>query len=221
MKRTVRTIFLLLLLTPTLAAAVDFRERIAKGTALHDQGRYEEAIAIYREVLRQDPGNGPALYELLDLSLAKSGAFEECVKVGEQGLKLAPVFRLPFYLTEGNCLDKAGKAEDAVQVYTRGLAEFPTDSPLAFNCAITQFHLHRLKQARDLLKISLAGRAAMLRRISCWPRSTTRVDTRYPLCSPPCAFSPWSRRASGPRWEPAWRARLSTGASRGTRKRRP
>jgi len=157
MKRAMQTAILLLLLTPTLAAAVDFQEMIAKGTALHDQGRYEEAIAIYREVLRQDPENGVALYEL-DLSLAKSGAFEECIKVGEQGLKLAPVFREHFYITEGNCLDQAGKAEEAVKLYTRGLAEFPTDSPLAFNCAITQFHLHRLKEARDLLKISLAGR---------------------------------------------------------------
>ncbi len=157
MTRAVRTIFLLLLFTPALGAAVDFQAMIAKGTALHDQGRYEEAIAIYREVLRQDPENGVALYEL-DLSLLNSGAFEECVKVGESGLKLAPSFRPRFYLNEGNCLDRAGKAEEAVKVYSRGLAEFPADSPLAFNCAVTQFHLHRLKEARDLLKISLAGR---------------------------------------------------------------
>jgi len=152
-----RTALLVLLLVPAAVAAADVRELINKGTVLHDQGRYQEAIAVYREILRQDPENEMALYELT-FSLFSAGATEECIKTADQGLKSGRQFRAQFYTMQANCLDTAGATAKAVDVYQRGLSEFPEDPGLAFNLAVTQFRLGRVTEAKDLFKVAIAGR---------------------------------------------------------------
>lgn len=151
------TTLLLLLLLPVAAEAADVKDLIRQGTVLHDQGHYTEAIALYRDALRQDPGNEEAMYELA-FSLSASGDLAGCSGSAEAALKAAKKLRAPLYALQAACLDDAGEAAKAVEVYTRGSAEFPTDPGLAFNFAVTQLRLGRAAEAKDLAKTAIAGR---------------------------------------------------------------
>lgn len=157
MKMLNRVVLLLALASPALADTADFKQMITRGIALHDQGRYEEAIAIYRDVLRQDPENETAMYELT-YSLLASRAFEECATLAEKALKTSKTRRALFYTVAGNCLDSAGSGDKAVEIYKRGLSEFPTEPGLAFNLGVTQYRLERFKEAQQLAKISIRAR---------------------------------------------------------------
>jgi predicted TPR repeat methyltransferase len=152
-----RTALLALFVCPAIAAAADVKDLIRQGTALHDQGRYAEAIAAYREVLKQDPKNVTALYELA-FSLGESGALDECVATAERGLKLTKELRAAFHTLEGNCLDTAGKTAKAVKAYARGLEESPGNPGVAFNWGLAEIRLGHLGEARRLLKISIQAR---------------------------------------------------------------
>ncbi len=141
------------------AAAETANQKIRRGVALHDQGRYQEAARLYREVLQEDENHSQALYELA-LSLNAYGDYAECAKVGSQALGKAKEYRLHLFMVTGSCYDLAGEDEKAVEIFQKGRQEFPEDSRLAFNFAVTQFQLNRPREARELAKVSIAGRPA-------------------------------------------------------------
>lgn len=147
----------LLLSLPALAKDEKVLETVRRGIALHDAGRYEEAIAAYREALRIEPDSPLALYELA-MTLNSSGNHEECVRIGDQALKKAKELRPELYTVTGNCLDHAGNPKRAVKIYKKGLKEFPNDANLAFNYAVTEFGQERYPEARKLIEIAIAER---------------------------------------------------------------
>src|SRR5687768_5854252 len=68
-------ILLLLLLGIPMLAAAD--PRIADGIALHNAGKYDEAIAKYKEVLADAPGDALATYEIA-FALQAKGDYAAC-----------------------------------------------------------------------------------------------------------------------------------------------
>ena len=53
------------------AADLDVEARMREGIRLHDAGRFDAAIAVYEEILREQPSNSKVLYEAGYSSLAK------------------------------------------------------------------------------------------------------------------------------------------------------
>jgi tetratricopeptide (TPR) repeat protein len=139
----------------TLSAADD--PRIAEGVALHDAGRYDEAIAKYRAILADDPKNEMAAYELA-LSATAKGDDALCIATIEPLAKKKGRFQAPMLTVLGNCFDHAGQADRAIDAYRRGVKIAPDDANLLYNYAVTLAARGRNEDARQALKKALAVR---------------------------------------------------------------
>jgi tetratricopeptide (TPR) repeat protein len=157
MRRTLTIGLLLFASTSAQSGAATVQEMISKAVALHDAKRYEEAVALYRDVLLLEPANETAAYELV-FSLFAGGRLEECAASAETALTWGKRYRPELFSQQASCFDDLGKVDEALRVCGIGLAEFPRDSNLAFNCALARLRRRELPAARELLKTSLAGR---------------------------------------------------------------
>ncbi len=211
----VRFLVLLALWMPVFAESLDPGKLIERGVLLHDQKRYAEAIASYREALRQEPTNPTALYELA-FSLSATGDFDQCVQTAKRARKAAKRIVAGLFALEGNCLDSRGSSKQAAKVYRRGLAAFPDDPDLAYNFGVSEFELGQYRHARQLAKVSIQARpnhpSSHLLIAKAYAAENYRVPALY------AALRFLSLEPAGPRAEEAAalaRANLNHGVSRG------
>ncbi|MCA8830893.1 tetratricopeptide repeat protein [Hymenobacter pini] len=132
--------FVALLLLATLSAqaqTTSSQELVQQGVALHDQGKYDEAVLRYKEALKQDPANTTARYELA-LTCNVLGRNEEAVELCKQLLKQNYTPSAGFYSTYGNALDGLQQPKEAAKIYQEGLKRYPNDGGLHFNLGVTQ-----------------------------------------------------------------------------------
>ena len=134
---------------PLIAAEND--PRIQQGTALHDQGKYDEAIAIYKAILADDPSNVLAAYEMA-FSYQGKGDFASCRALLEPRIGTKGPMQAAMYTILGNCLDGAGESDKAIATYRKGLKLAPNDGQLLYNLAFTLTSQRKYDEARDLLK---------------------------------------------------------------------
>ncbi|HEV8239680.1 MAG TPA: tetratricopeptide repeat protein [Thermoanaerobaculia bacterium] len=108
---------------------------IQEGQSLHDAGRYDEAIARYRQALALEPGNATALYELAFSYHAKKD-YAHCLEATREGLKHPEDQGARLYSQQGTCLDDAGRGAEAVTAYREGLTKYAHDGHLRYNYAV-------------------------------------------------------------------------------------
>lgn len=121
---------------------------VKEGIALHDQGKYEEALGKYDAALKLDSNNFTALAEKA-VTYTAMKRYEESL---QQARKLMTQFkgnrRLGnTYVTAGNTLDLMQKPDQALAMYDDGIKEFPDYYHLYFNKAITLSNLKRYDEA--------------------------------------------------------------------------
>jgi len=108
---------------------------ISEGTALHDAGRYDEAIARYLQALGLDPDDSTARYELAFSYHAKKD-YARCLEATRVGLREPGDNEARLYSIAGNCLDDSGRNDEAVATYREGLGKHPDDARLRYNLAV-------------------------------------------------------------------------------------
>jgi tetratricopeptide (TPR) repeat protein len=153
------TPFLPAILLPLCLSAQDPKGAdalVREGIGLHDEGRYPQALAKYREALEQDSINFNALYEQ-SLTLFHMGDHAGCVELAERTLDLhgASDGVEQVYIALGNSLDLLGRPDDALKAYERGLAIAPGFFMLHFNRGITYSRLQRMDDAVESFKRSI------------------------------------------------------------------
>jgi tetratricopeptide (TPR) repeat protein len=137
--------------TPTASTA---SQELAINAAidLHDQGKYDEAIARYQEVLKQSPDNVLALFEL-GFSHAAKKEYQKTLEVAQKGTEYKSDLLAMFYDLMGTTLDSMGEPQRAIVAYTRGTELVPNESSLFYNMAVTyQESLKDAERARQALK---------------------------------------------------------------------
>lgn len=135
--------------------AEDARALKQQGIALHDDGKYEEAIATYRRALELAPGDPGLIFEI-SLSLQGAGRFQECARNAERHLKKAGRLEVDYYSLIASCRDLGGDPKGAAKLFDKGLKKFPDNVNLLLNAGVTRLRLDEPAKAKELLKRAAA-----------------------------------------------------------------
>ena len=126
------------------------------GIDLHDQGKYDEAIARYQEVLKQNPDNMTALFELAFSQAAKKD-YQTSLETAAKGTQYKSDLLPMFYDVMASTLDLMGEPQRAIDTYKRGIELAPDASMLYLNMAVTyQESLKNNEQSMVWLKKAVA-----------------------------------------------------------------
>ncbi len=137
-------------LTP-VASTEDQARLIREGIVLHDNKNYDGAIRKYEEVLKENPHNVEAIYEM-GYSYSEKQDHKQSLEIAYRGARYKSELRVGFYLLAGNSLDLLGQAEKAIDVYKAGIKLMPNASLLHFNLGITYANSRKLAEARKSFK---------------------------------------------------------------------
>lgn len=126
--------------------------------ALHDAGKYDEAISLYDKVLAENPNSTMALYEK-SLSLYTKGDKAKAVETAYIGTQYISDQLALFYSTIANYLDDAGKPDEAIKVYRQAENILKDDigvghhlSTIYFNMAIAYYQQRKFVESKAELK---------------------------------------------------------------------
>jgi tetratricopeptide (TPR) repeat protein len=115
------------------------RELTAKGVELFDQGKYDEAIAKYKEALSIDKNSTVANYELAYTYMVIK-KYEEGVKYSTIVIEQNTNNIHESYGVLGSCLDMLGEPKKAIATFKEGLKRFPNSNLLNYNLAVTAYN---------------------------------------------------------------------------------
>lgn len=142
--------------TRTATASTSQQEAAVRtGIGLHDQGKFDEAIAVYEGILKESPGNMMALYELA-YSLGEKKDYAKSIAAARRGTEYRSEQLPQFYDLLGSAYDQMGDPRKAVEAYRQGVRVVPGAGILYYNMGVT--YLESLKepdQARRALEQAL------------------------------------------------------------------
>lgn len=122
-----------------------------EGKSLHDQGKYDEAINKYQEVLKQNPDNVLAIYEMAFSYFIKKD-YNKALEIGLKGAQYKSDSLIDYYILIGNTYDLIGQTEKAIEVYEKGIKLDPQKVGLHYNLAVTFFKQNKIDKAKKSLK---------------------------------------------------------------------
>jgi Flp pilus assembly protein TadD len=127
---------------------------IDEGTALSDQGKYDEAIAKYKPIMDKHPNNVPVLAKMASTYFA-AAKYDDAVKIATQGSHIKSDYQPQFYMILGNSLDKLGKTDEAITALKQALEVLPENALIHFNLAALLSNSGAFDDARSHLKTAL------------------------------------------------------------------
>ena len=126
---------------------------INEGVALHDRGDFDGAIRRYEEVLKENPQNVLALYEM-SYSYYQKRDFQKSLELSYKTAQFKSDLVPRIYVQIGSCLDELGDPKNAIETYRSALKIFPSDFLIHYNLAVTHNKTGELDEARASLKKS-------------------------------------------------------------------
>lgn len=118
---------------------------LSEGAQLFQQGKYEEAIALFQKVIEKDPDNVEAHYNLA-LSLLRSGKQEEAIALLEKVKEMKPDM-METYLALGECYFNKGENDKAVSYFEKALEIDPNNAEVYYNVGIIHYKNDRTDDA--------------------------------------------------------------------------
>ena len=144
--RTRRPAFLLIVAAAAspigAEAPPEAKELLAEGVRLHDAGRYDDALAVYRRVLEIDPRSVDALYESAFATYGK-GDFDGAIRRLESLVAAPSAATARAWVLLGSAHAMRGDWTRAEGVFRRGVEYRPEDVPLRFHLALSLAALGR------------------------------------------------------------------------------
>lgn len=127
-------------------------EVIAEALQLHNDGKYKEAIELYKKVPRNDTNYAYALYELAYSQNADKD-FDGTILTLRKGLELEiSDYELDYMTLLGNAIDDKGDANHAISVYDSALIKYPNAQMLHLNKSICLIRLQKADEAEEILQ---------------------------------------------------------------------
>ncbi len=106
------------------------RDALAKASQLHQQGKFEEAEKIYRQVLAKEPENVDAL-RMLAMIAAAANKPDDCERLLRKVISLAPDFALA-QLDMGRTLKEQDRFEEAIYHFRKATTLEPGNAQAHF-----------------------------------------------------------------------------------------
>jgi len=126
---------------------------IEKGVKLHDEGKYDEAIALYNQVCKCDPAYPRAAYEAA-LSFYESGRNAEALQKCDEAISLH-FFIPPVFSLKSTLLDESGKPREGAALIDSVLKFWPYNQNLLYNLALCLINADEVEKAEKVLFKSL------------------------------------------------------------------
>lgn len=107
---------------------------INAGTKLHDEGKYDEAIQLYKKISLCDPDYPLACYEMA-LSYYAAGNYDEALKKCNEAIFLK--YEDPgIYGLTGSLLDDTGKPDEGIKLLEKAVKTWPYNQNILYNLAL-------------------------------------------------------------------------------------
>jgi len=143
------TLTLGLFLTASLFGQNDrINELVSQGTALHDQGRYDEAISKYKAALEIDNNSLVANYEL-SYTYMVTQQYDKAIKHSGIVIEQNTDYLEESYIVLGSSQDMLGQPDKAIKSFEAGLAKYPNSNLLNYNLALTLFNQKDYEKAEE------------------------------------------------------------------------
>ena len=153
MKISILFIAILVLFSTNLSAqttkvdSANSHLQIEKGIALFDEGKYEEALAIYSKVDNCDPNYWWACYETALLYYNQNkldAALQKCQEAGNLNPDDVATISL-----SGSIRDVMGKPAEAIEILKKALSTRPYNRSLLYNLAVSYMNAGDLEKAEE------------------------------------------------------------------------
>lgn len=126
-------------------------QRIKEGIALHDRRDFDAAITLYQAVLKENPNNVLALYEMA-YSYFEKKDYQKSLEAGYKASQYKSDLLPQIYVQIGSAQDEMGEPKKAIETYKAAQKLFPTNYLIPFNLAITYNKLSAVEDARTAAK---------------------------------------------------------------------
>lgn len=127
---------------------------ISEGVKLHDAGKFEDAIAKYKEALELEPNNPTANYEIA-YSLFSSKKTKDAIAYLNKIIEGKAPNAASAYDMLGSIYDNEGNTDKAIETYKLGIKAYPEYQGLHYNLAITYARTGKNEEALQYLAKSL------------------------------------------------------------------
>lgn len=134
-----------------------FRALMGRGIELHQRRDFDGAIQAYQQALVLQPEN-PMVFHELGFTLAAKGDCAGSIDAAQKGLNLrsSPAAQAQFHVFIGNCKDRLGAPEAALESYRKAIELEPKDYLVHFNMGITLARMQRLGPAREAIESAIS-----------------------------------------------------------------
>jgi tetratricopeptide (TPR) repeat protein len=110
---------------------------IREGIALFDQGKFDDALVRYEQILKANPDNTVAMYETA-YTYEQKHEYQKAIDFAARGTQYSAPQLPQFYMLIGNVLDEVGQPQKAIDVYKKGIAlNTPNAGTLYLNLGAT------------------------------------------------------------------------------------
>lgn len=150
------SLLILLFLYAFIAYNQDYNSSdfIKKGVALYDEGKYPEAIQMYKQVFASDTNYVHMMSELAMTYLA-SKSYDESIETCKQALVDITVYENHIMRTLATAYDERGDSQEAINIYSKALVKYPYDYLLLYNLGITYYRANNYPKALEYCQKAL------------------------------------------------------------------
>jgi protein O-GlcNAc transferase len=124
---------------------LDFSAQLIHAIKVHQEGKDQEAEALFQECLKLDPDNAGAIYSL-SVILLKRREHQAALQLLNRGVAAAPGFA-PLWFARGAALQGLGQNEDALHDYDQALLIQPAYVEVLINSGALLREMHRHSEA--------------------------------------------------------------------------
>lgn len=141
-------LFLLLCTVFSDLHAQDANQLLQEGIALHDKGKYSQALEKYEKALKLIPNSPVILYEMA-LTYFEKRDYQTAIKYSDKVIKSKSQSTVSGYIIKGSALDMLGKTKKSTKLLESAAKKYPQNHLIRYNLALNYYKLGDLKTAAE------------------------------------------------------------------------